>query len=79
MYDTAGTPYQGLLDSGVLSPAKQSELAVIYHGLNPVQLRSRLSGHPEKLWKLAERPASKAKVKRSILLTDTFEATSPLR
>jgi len=37
---------------------------------------SQLNGHLEKLWKLAERPASIAKVKGSISVTDTFEATT---
>jgi len=79
VYDTARTPYQRLLDSGVLTSAKQSELAAIYHGLNPVLLLSQLNSHLEKLWKLAERPASIAKVKGGISVTDTFEAMTPVR
>jgi hypothetical protein len=79
VYDTARTPYQRLLDSGVLAPAKQSELAAVYHGLNPVLLLSQLNGHTEKLWKLAERPLHKAKVKGGISVTGTFKATTPVR
>ncbi len=38
VYDTARTPYQRLLESGVLTEAKQQELAAMYHRLNPVTL-----------------------------------------
>jgi len=57
VYDTARTPYQRLLDSGVLSEAKQHELAAVYYGLNPVLLLEQMNGHLERLWRLAERPA----------------------
>ena len=56
VYDTAKTPYQRLLESGVLTPAKQAELSNIYRGLNPVLLRRQLKSHLEHLWKLADRP-----------------------
>jgi len=55
VYDTAQTPYQRLLCSGILSEAKQSELAATYDGLNPVQLRAKLDENLEKLWRLADR------------------------
>ena len=38
VYDMARTPYQRLLEAGVLAEAKQQGLAAIYHGLNPVLL-----------------------------------------
>jgi hypothetical protein len=79
VYDTASTPYQRLLKSGVLTAAKQAELAAVYNGLNPVLLLSQINGHLEHLWKLAERPASTAKVKGGISVTDVFEATTPVR
>jgi hypothetical protein len=41
VYDTARTPYQRLLKTGMLTEAKQQELAAIYHGLNPVSLLNR--------------------------------------
>jgi len=63
VYDTARTPYQRLLESGVLTAAKQAELAAVYDGLNPVLLLSQINGHLEHLWKLAERPASKLRYK----------------
>jgi len=57
VYDTARTPYQRLLESGVLTEAKQQELAAIYHGLNPVTLLKQINENLEHLWNLAEHPA----------------------
>jgi len=56
VYDTAQTPYQRLLKLGVLSEAKQAELASIYCGLNPVLLLRQLNDNLEQLWRLADRP-----------------------
>jgi hypothetical protein len=58
VYDTARTPYQRLLEAGVLTEAKQQELAATYHGLNPVLLLKQINSNLEQLWRLAERPAS---------------------
>lgn len=55
VYEAAQTPYRRLLKLGVLSEAKQAELAAIYNGLNPVRLRQQINDHLEKLWQLAER------------------------
>ena len=79
VYDTARTPYQRLLESGVLTPARQAELAAIYHGLNPVFLLSQINNHLEQLWKLADRPASTVKAKGGISVTNVFEATTRVR
>jgi len=57
VYDKAQTPYQRLLKSGVLTEAKQQELAATYYGLNPVMLLKQINENLEYLWKLAERPA----------------------
>ena len=57
MYETAQTPYQRLLKLGVLSQAKQAELASIYSGLNPVLLLNQINGNLDQLWKLADRSA----------------------
>jgi len=57
VYDKAQTPYQRLLKSGVLTEAKQQELAAMYYGLNPVLLLKQINENLECLWKLAERPA----------------------
>jgi hypothetical protein len=58
VYETAQTPYQRLLDSGILSKPKQRELAAAYHGLNPVLLLRQINDNLEQLWRLAEHPAS---------------------
>ena len=58
VYDTARTPYQRLLEAGVLTEAKQQELAATYHGLNPVRLLKQINLNLEQLWQLAQRPAS---------------------
>jgi hypothetical protein len=52
LYDTARTPYQLLLRSGVLTEDKKRELAGTYCGLNPVTLLIK-SGNQSKtsaLW-----------------------------
>jgi hypothetical protein len=58
VYDTARTPYQRLLEAGVLTEAKQQELAATYHGLNPVRLLKQINLNLEQLWQLAQRPVS---------------------
>jgi len=84
VYDTAKTPYQRLLECGVLSPAKRAELAAIYGRLNPVLLLRQLNGHLEHLWKLDERsapdhtPPVKAKG-QNYSVTETFEAMTTVR
>ena len=61
VYDTAQTPYQRLLKAGILTGAKQQELAVIYHGLNPVLLLKHINENLECLWNLAEHPGHRQK------------------
>ena len=58
VYDTARTPYQRLLESGVLTEAEQQELAAIYHNLNPIYLLKQINENLESLWGLAARPVS---------------------
>jgi len=58
VYEKAQTPYQRLLQWGVLSESKQAEMAAIYNGLNPVLLLKQVNSNLEQLWRLAERPAS---------------------
>ena len=54
-YDTAKTPYQRLLQSGVLTKDKKCELAAIYTALNPVTLRKQIRQEVEHLWTMADR------------------------
>jgi len=84
VYDQARTPYQRLVVSGVLTEAKQAELAAIYRGLNPVLLLKQLNGHLEQLWKLAQlpdpRPCKGVRAKgKNNSVTDHSEATMALR
>jgi hypothetical protein len=58
VYYTARTPYQRLREAGVLTEAKQQELAATYHGLNPVRLLKQINSNLEQLWQMAQRPAS---------------------
>jgi len=65
VYDVAKTPYQRLLEAGILIEAKRQELAATYHGLNPVSLLKQINGNLEFFRRLAERPAhqtGKAKI-----------------
>jgi hypothetical protein len=55
VYDTAQTPYQRLVQSGVLTDAKRTELAATYHGLNPVLLLKQINDNLEQLWRLSDR------------------------
>ena len=64
VYDTARTPYQRLVQSGVLTGSKQAELAAIYQGLNPVLLLNQINDNLEKLWRLTEHPSSVTRIMR---------------
>lgn len=55
VYDTAQTPYQRLLKSGILSEAKQRELKELYQSLNPATLLEHINSSLETLWKLEEK------------------------
>ncbi|MBI4284768.1 MAG: hypothetical protein HY670_02565 [Chloroflexi bacterium] len=80
VYDTAKTPYQRLLDSGVLTPEKKAQLAATYAGLNPVRLLSYLNGNLEKLWKLVDRATPNSRTKGSTnSVTGIYEATTAVR
>lgn len=58
VYETAQTPYRRLLKMGALSEVKQTELAAIYLGSNPVRLRNQINSNLEQLWKLADHSTS---------------------
>ena len=57
VYDRARTPYQRLLEAGVVTEAKRQELVATYHYLNPMALLRQINENLERLWTLAERPA----------------------
>ncbi len=80
VYDEARTPYQRLLESSVLTEAKQQQLAAMYHGLNPVALLRQINENLERLWRLAEYPAYQRKVKtHGASVTASYDATMALR
>ncbi len=56
VYDTAQTPYQRLLKTGILTQAKRRELAATYHSLSPVTLLKQINENLEHLWTMAEYP-----------------------
>lgn len=55
VYDTAQTPYQRLLRSGVVTEDKKRELADMYGALNSVTLLQQIRQSVEQLRALAER------------------------
>ncbi len=80
VYDTARTPYQRLLETGVLTEAKQQELAAAYHGLNPVLLLKQINENLEQLWRLTEHLREQAKSRsHNNSVTAIYEATIPVR
>lgn len=79
-YDSARTPYQRLVEAGILTEAKKAELAAIYHGLNPVLLLRQINENLECLWTMVEcpAPAPKARV-RSNSVTGISDPTISVR
>jgi hypothetical protein len=58
VYEKAQTPYQRLLQSGILSSEKKTEMAAIYNRLNPVSLLKQINANLEQLWRLVDRQGS---------------------
>lgn len=56
VYDAAQTPYQRLLDSGILNDEAQAQLAATYRGLNPITLLRQIHATQDRLWALAHHP-----------------------
>jgi hypothetical protein len=55
VYDTAQTPYQRILTSGVLTQERNQQLANIYQALNPMALLRQIRQTQERLWVLGDR------------------------
>jgi|TARA_B100001971_G_C18190958_1_gene538571 hypothetical protein len=53
-YDTAKTPYQRVLDAGILVPEQKLTLERQYHRLNPVKLRAQIDQALDHLWAIAD-------------------------
>jgi len=80
VYDTARTPYQRLLEAGVLTETKKQGLATTYYGLNPVLLLRQINGNLDRLWDLAERPTPQPKGRtKANSVTVNSDATMPVR
>ena len=58
VYDTAQTPRQRLMQAGIPTGTKQTELAATYHGLDPVKLLKQIDGNLGQLWRMARRPVT---------------------
>ena len=58
VYDTARTPYNRVLESGVLAPEQQQALQAQYQRLNPVRLLRQINQNLEKLWEMATTTSS---------------------
>ena len=54
VYDQARTPYQRVVEAGVLTEAQQKTLAEQYQSLNPVKLLEQINQALERLWDLAD-------------------------
>jgi hypothetical protein len=52
-YDTASTPYQRVLDSGLLTAEAKQDLDELYRSLNPAALKRRLDALQNGLWQQA--------------------------
>ncbi len=55
VYDTAKTPYQRILTSGVLTQERKHQLASIYEALNPKALLRQIRQPQQRLWTLGDR------------------------
>lgn len=54
VYDTPKTPYQRVLESGILSKQQQESLATIYRSINPAELTRQILYYQNRLISLAE-------------------------
>ena len=60
-HDTAQTPYQRLLSSGILSPEQKRRLAELHANINPRQLRREIYQAVEQLWQHSQTDQKNAK------------------
>jgi len=74
VYDEARTPYQRLLQSGVLHPSKQESLEALYRSLNPARLLQQINQELERLWAFADHPQRK-----EASVTSLMRQPSPVR
>ena len=78
VYDRAQTPYQRLLEAGILTQTKRQELASIYRDLNPARLLKEINENLEQLWTMAELPSGQQKKVAAYTSSVTPFMTQPL-
>lgn len=71
IYDASRTPFERLLDAGVLSPAQAKELTAYRDGLNPAELMRRIVSLQDRLTAIAKRPTLDLEASLAAPLPDT--------
>jgi len=79
VYDAAQTPYHRLLTAGVLTEARQQELAASYHRLNPALLLRQLNENLDSLWRQARYPTTQPRKGRKASVTGIMRQPLPSR
>ncbi len=74
-YDRAQIPYQRLLASKAPSPSQAKELALLYQGVNPLELRGRIDAALRELWRMAQ-PDPRTKAEAAALAKLDLKAKS---
>ena len=65
-WDQASTPYQRVLNAGVLGPRQQAHLAVMYSETNPRQLRRQIHQQLGRLWEHSNPQRNKRQLVRAL-------------
>lgn len=77
VYDKPRTPFQRLLDAGVLSPAQERELLEYRDSLNPAELARRIQSLQDRLVAIARRPTLDLEASLVTPLPDTTRGVKP--
>lgn len=77
VYDKPRTPFQRLLDAGVLSPVQERELIEYRDSLNPAQLARRIQSLQDRLVAIARRPTLDLQASLATPLPDTARGVTP--
>lgn len=77
IYDEAATPYQRMLASGALTPARKVVLEKLYRSINPLQLNREIDREASSLHRMAVHPGDPAPWPGT-RVTTIFEAQSHL-
>lgn len=77
VYDKPRTPFQRLLDAGVLSPDQERELLEYRDSLNPAELARRIQSLQDRLVAIARRPTLDLEASLVTPLPDTTRGVKP--